>query len=199
VLVARDENCSLRLGEREEVVVVGVGGAARGRVVVGREPHCLAEKLDNRAGLVYCDPLANLPVRERPREFGQQRPRDDQLELASEPTRDNVCRRSASGEERGDEDVGVEDGAQSAAAGACLVLGLDGELEGLPLAQIVSLPQAIEQVETELAAQSLFDYLAIALPGPSSAHLDRAQNLLIDCERRPHLGHICIITIKMRR
>ena len=89
------------------------------------------------------------------------------------------ARRSAqalrSGEERGDGNVRVEDGAHSAAAGPCLVLGLDGELEGLPLAQIVSLPQTVQQVETELAAQRLFDHLAVALPDPRSAHLDRTQ------------------------
>ena len=42
VLVAGDEDSSLRLGEREEVVVAGIGRAARGRLGVGREPHCLA-------------------------------------------------------------------------------------------------------------------------------------------------------------
>ena len=67
------------------------------------------------------------------------------------------------------------------------------ELQRLPLAEIVSLPQTLQQVETELAAQGLFDYLAVALPGPRSAHLDRAQDLLIDCESRPHLRHIRIL------
>jgi hypothetical protein len=46
VLVAAGEDGSLRLGEREEVVVARVGGATSGRFRVGCGPGRLAEKLD---------------------------------------------------------------------------------------------------------------------------------------------------------
>jgi hypothetical protein len=129
---------------------------------------------------------------ERTRKLGKERVRDDQREIAGEPARDDLRGRSALGEDRGDEDVGVEDGAHSAAAGACLVLGLDRKLKRLPLAEIVSFPQALQQVKTEFAAQGLFDHLAIALPGPRCAYLDRTQNLLVDRKGSAHLRHICI-------
>lgn len=134
MLVAGDEDSALRLGEREQVVVARIGGAARWRLGVGREPYCLPQKLDKRPRLVFCDALVDLRIGERSREFGEKRLGDDELELACEPTRNDLRGRSASGEERGDEDVRVEDGTHSAAAGPSLVLRLDGEFEGLPLA-----------------------------------------------------------------
>ena len=76
-----------------------IGGAVRWCLGVGREPHCLAQKLDKRAGLVFCDALVDLRIGERSCEFGEERLRDDELELAGDPTRDDLCRRSASGEE----------------------------------------------------------------------------------------------------
>lgn len=60
-------------------------------------------------------------------ELCNQRLRDDQLELAGEPAREKLCRRSATGEQSGDEDVRVENGAHSAPAWPRLVLRLDRE------------------------------------------------------------------------
>ena len=180
VLVAGDEDRSLRLGEREEVVVARIGGATRGRLGVGCAPRCRREARRTRwPPLRGC--ACGSSGRRAHRELREERLRDDKLEPAGEPARDELRRRSASGEERGDENARVEDGAHSAAAGACLVLGLDRELQRLPLAEIVCSKDAPAGRNRARGATPL-DYLAVALPCLHPPHLDRTQNLLVDRE-----------------
>ena len=99
VLVAGDEDRSLRFGEGEEVVVAWVGGTTHGRFWVGCGPRRLPWKLDEREGLVFYDALPDLRVRESPPKLGEERVRDDELELAGQPARDDQRRRSASGKD----------------------------------------------------------------------------------------------------
>jgi len=73
------------------------------------------------------------------------------------------------------------------------VLGLDGEVDGLLLAEIVAGPEPVEKVEAELASQRLLDHLAVGSSGPGGAHLDGSQHVLVDRQRGARLGYIRII------
>ena len=150
--VAGDEHGTLALSEREQVVVAGVGRAAgRFRWIRGAD-GALPEEYDELMRRRRGNARPHLRVGKRARELGEQRFRDDELEVAGEPARDDLRRRAAARKECGNQDVRVEDGAHSAPAVPCLVLGLDGERERFFFAEVVRLPELLEEIEAEFAA-----------------------------------------------
>jgi hypothetical protein len=122
----------------------------------------------------------HLRVGERTLELTQQVAGDDELELATEPTRNDLRRRSRRREQSRDKNVDVEDGSHSARTTPSLVLSLDGERGGLILGQIAPSPESVEQVEPELAAERLLDDFAVALACAGRANLDRAEDSFVD-------------------
>jgi hypothetical protein len=152
----------------------------------------LAEKVDKLRGFVLRHASANLGVGERPVEFSKQLFGDNDFELAPQPPTEQLRGSPGGGEQRGDKDVRVEDGAHSAAP-TSLVLGFDGEFECGFLVEITALPEAVEQVKPEFSSQRLLDYLAVALPAAGTTHLDRSQNLVVNRQRGSYLRHLGII------
>ena len=189
MLVAGDKDGSLAFGEGKQVVVPGVCGMVRGSRRIGCEDRAVAKQRDVVRCLTRRDPRAELGVGERPLEFREQRFRDDELEVAGEPARDELSGRAARREEGGDEDVRVEDDAHSAPTSPRLVLGLDGERCGLLFAHVVAVPQPLEQVEAELTPQRCLDHRAVAFAGARPADLHGAQDVLVDREGRVGAGN----------
>jgi hypothetical protein len=76
-------------------------------------------------------------------------------------------------------DVGVQNGAhgQRARRLSCC------------FAQPVALPEALEQIEPEVAPQRLLDHLAVAPAAAGRTDLDRAQDILVDGKRRAYPCH----------
>jgi hypothetical protein len=166
VLVARDELRTLAGREREEVVVPGILGSDRrchGRI--RNELRKLAHQEHEALGVGARDSVPHLRVRKRPLELGEQHLRDDQLEFAGEPQLDQARRSARSRKESRDQDVDVEDRAHALRA-ACLVLSLDAKPQPLVLVEVGRLPDALEKIEPEVAAQRLLDHLAVPAPGP---------------------------------
>jgi hypothetical protein len=193
MLIARDDDRFLALGQRKQIVVAGVAGAARRRGRVWRMDGGLVEERDEFGGVLRRYSRPQLRIGERTFEFGQQAFGDDELEVASQPTREDLRRRPARGEQSRNENVGVEDSSHSAPTTPSLVLSLDRERGRLFLGQIVPSPETVEQVEPKLAPKRLFDDFAVALAGPRTANLDRAEDFLLDRQRRADLRHIRII------
>jgi hypothetical protein len=134
VSIAGDEDGALGLGQGDQVVVAAVaaiGGTVSRVWRVGGEDRPVAEERCERGRLVLGYALAELGVGERAFEPGEQGVGDDELELAAQPVGDELRRGAGWGEQGGDQDVGVEEGAYSAPAPARGVLGLDGERECL--------------------------------------------------------------------
>jgi hypothetical protein len=134
VSIAGDEDGALGLGQGDQVVVAAVaaiGGTVSRVWRVGGEDRPVAEERCERGRLVLGYALAELGVGERAFEPGEQGVGDDELELAAQPVADELRRGAGWGEQGGDQDVGVEEGAHSAPAPARGVLGLDGERECL--------------------------------------------------------------------
>jgi hypothetical protein len=73
------------------------------------------------------------------------------------------------------------------------VLRFDGEFGRFTFAELISVPQLLEQVEAEIPAQRLFDHLTIALARSGGTDLHPAQDVLVDSEGGPHLCHQRII------
>jgi hypothetical protein len=73
------------------------------------------------------------------------------------------------------------------------MLGFDRECGGVFLRELVSFPEAVEQLKTELAPEGLLDDLAVAFAGARRTHLDGAQNFLFDGKRRTNFRHIRIL------
>ena len=188
--VAGDEDGAFVLGECKQVVVTRVGRPVGTCARIRRNDCCEAKQGDELGCVVFRNPTAELRVGEGALELVQQSIRDEELERAAQPAVDELCGRAAGGEQSGNEDVGVEDSAHSAPARPRLVLRLDRERERLVLANLVSLPKAGEQVETELATECFLDYLAVALAGAGAPDFHRPKYFLVDRERRPHFRHI---------
>jgi len=72
-------------------------------------------------------------------------------------------------------------------------LRLDGELERHALAELITRPQSVEQVEAEIAAQCVLDHFAVPSPGPGRAHLYRPEHILVDREGSAGLRHFGIL------
>jgi hypothetical protein len=80
-----------------------------------------------------------------------------------------------------------------------LVLGLDRELQRRALVEVYSLPQPLEEIESELAPERFLDHLAVALAEPRRPDLDCPKHIFVDRQGRPHLRHLCIIASRCRR
>ena len=89
-----------RSGDPGDDYLLALAQAERAVLVTG-DQHllALAGELPIHTPRAFLDALADLRIGERPREFGEERFRDDELELPGKPTRDDLRRRSASGEE----------------------------------------------------------------------------------------------------
>ncbi len=179
MLIAGDDDRFLVLGQRKQVVVAGVAGAAGPRGRIRRRLGGLLEERDEFGGVLRRYSRSQLRVGERTFELGQQALGDDELEVAGKPTREDLRRRPARGEQSRNENVDVEDSSHSAPTTPSLVLSLDGERGSLFLGQIVPSPKSVEQIESELAPERLFDDLAVALAGPRTANLDRTEDFLL--------------------
>ena len=73
------------------------------------------------------------------------------------------------------------------------MLGLHSKIPRLLLGEPVSSPQPFHQIQTEVAAESLLDHLAVSLAAPGRSYLHGAQHFLVDRQRGPHLSHMRII------
>src|SRR6266545_791065 len=68
-----------------------------------------------------------------------------------------------------------------------------GEAESLFLAEIGRLPDALEQVETEIAPERLLDHVTVAPPRPGRLDANGAKHAFIERDRGTRLRHIGII------
>jgi hypothetical protein len=73
------------------------------------------------------------------------------------------------------------------------VLRLDGELDRRALAELVTRPQSIEQVEAQIAAERLLDHFAVTSPGPGRANPYRPEHILVDREGGASFRHFGIL------
>src|SRR5436190_7692624 len=180
MLIAGDDDRFLVLGQRKQVAVAGVAGAAGRPGRVWPRDGGVPEERDELGRVLGRYSRSQLRVGERTFKLGQQALGDDELEVAGEPTREDLRRRPRRGEQSRNENVGVEDSSHSAPTTPSLVLSLDGERGRLFLGQVVLSPKSVEQIEPELAPERLFDDFAVALAGPRAANLDRAEDFLLD-------------------
>src|SRR5262245_47200835 len=140
--VAGNEDRPFAFGECEQIIVVRIGGAGADWVPVGSNARSAPQKLDEGRRVGRADAAAQLRVGKRLLQFRKKFLRDDELELAAEPAREDLRRCPAGREERRYENVDVKDSAHSASAAAPgLVLSLERKLKGLILAEITALPQ----------------------------------------------------------
>jgi hypothetical protein len=193
MLIAGNDDRFLSLGESEEVVVTRIGRAPGRRRRVGREPSAVPEKRDELDRVCRRYSLPQGRVGEGALELGQEVVGGDELEVPGEPAREDLRRRSGRGEQRSDENVGVESGPHSARPAASLVLSLDGKRRRFVFPQIALLPKALEDVEPELAPERLLDDLAVTPTGSSAADFHRSEDIRVDRERCSHLWHLRII------
>src|SRR5262245_38955993 len=128
MLVARYEHRTFTLREREEIVVVWVRGTGHhDRGVVG-QGGMAPDQSDVRAGFTPLETTSELFRLEGALELVEQPRRRDELVLAASPTSHDLTGRSASGEQRRDEDVRVEYRPHSVSCGLShLVLRLERE------------------------------------------------------------------------
>ena len=191
--VAR-EHRPCRLGEREQVVVC-VGRPALGRGRGGRRRVGDDERgtREQRAEVGGCGGAGRAPGARIASA------RSSSASSSSDTTSSNPPASSARESvpashvaRAGGYSGRIENRAHSAPGASRLVLCLDGERDGLVFRQVVALPEPVEQVEAELASQHLLDHLAVALPRPRAAHLDGAEDLRVDRQRRARLRRLGI-------
>ena len=195
MVVARDEGRTLTVRERYEVIVSWVGRSHWRQVIrVFSEASGAREPCEDASGLVCLDSLAQLWVRERSLEFGQKRARHDEFEPSLLPSIDQASGGAFRREKRGDDDVGIENGAQlrGPVLPGC-VLCLDGEPGRLFFREVVASPELLQEVESQIPTEGPLDHRTIALARARGPDLDGSQDLFIDRERRPHLRHKSII------
>src|SRR4029079_10589401 len=157
MLVASYEQSVCILRECEKVIVAGIGGAvcARGRLFDhhGRR----GKERDVFVGIGGVGVSTQLRVAERSAELFEKRLGDDQLEIACDPPGKKSSRGAAGGEKRGDQDVWIENRSHSAPAATCGVLRFDRELARVLFTQVVTSPKAVEQIQSEVSSQHVFD------------------------------------------
>ena len=117
---------------------------------------------------------------------------DDELELSGEPKLDQASRRAYPRDERGDENVGVENRPHALLA-PCLVLRLDSNAERLVLVEVGAFPNALEQIEPKIPPERFLDHVAVATATASCLHAYSAKNALVERDRGPRPRHIRII------
>jgi len=109
--VSGDEDGGGGLGEGDEVVVVGVDGVHTGwGGRVGMLLGLAAEQGEELAGLGRGDAGGDLGVGQDAGEFGEQGGGDDEFVVAVEPGAQELGGGPGPGQDRGDQDVGVQDG-----------------------------------------------------------------------------------------
>ncbi len=188
--VAGHEQRIFGRGEGDEVVVPWIDRTGRGRVArTERDCRCARKPRDHMLRLVRRDVAAQLRIRERSREFSEQGSRDHELELAILPGQQEASRCAGRGEEGGDDDVRVEDGAQRSRPRPGRVLRFHSERDGLLLGKLAVLPQPLEQVQAKLAPECVLDDGAVATTRTCGPESDRAQDTLVDCQGRADFGH----------
>ena len=194
MVVTRDQLRPSGDRQRDQVVVSGVDRAS-GRFIAGVGHHCRVppQPLDGGVRVVGRDALAELGIRERSLELRKQEGRDDELEAAGPPSLKQARGGADRRDERGDDDVRVEDRAQRSASRPGRVLRLHRQGDRVRFRQGRSAPQALEEVESQVAAEGFLDDLAIALARPRGADLDPPKDVLVDRQRRSYLCHTGII------
>jgi sugar/nucleoside kinase (ribokinase family) len=73
------------------------------------------------------------------------------------------------------------------------MLRLDRTAERLVLAEVGGLPCALEQVESEIAPERVFDYFAMTPAAAGCLDPDSAQDAFVQSDRGSHLRHISVI------
>ena len=193
MLVAGNEDGAFLLCKREEVVVTGVARSPWRIRWVGGDERALAQDCDERLRFLVGYAAPQLRIGECSLQLSEQSSRDHDFEVAGEPAGDDLSRRAPAREQRRDENVRIEDGSHSAPAPACLVLSLHREFERLLLAEILALPQPLEEIESEVSTERLFDHLAVTLASTRSTHLDCTHDFFVHCQGRSNSRHNRII------
>ena len=96
VSIARDEHTSHALGQREQVIVIGVRRAFGGRRWVGGEDPVVCKYGDELS--CFClrrDARQQLQVGRARFSYGEQQRRDHKIELTGDPASDDLAGRSA--------------------------------------------------------------------------------------------------------
>jgi len=159
-----------------------------------------SQQLDKSLGFITRDVRAELWVCEGATQLGEQALRNNELEVPIQPAAEQGCGDTGRCQERGNQDVGVENGSQSLpAARSRSVLSFDGEPHGVILAHTVLIPESLEEIEAEIATKRLLDDLAVPLSLSGGAHSDPAEYVFVESYRRPHLPHLCIIAYRCWR
>jgi hypothetical protein len=99
VPIAGDEDRLFLLGEREEVVVVWIGGTGSDPRRVGCEQGGVSQEFDEVARVARRDSVAEFGIGERKFELLEQALRHDKFERAGKPGREEPCWRAISGQQ----------------------------------------------------------------------------------------------------
>jgi len=159
-----------------------------------------AQQLDKSRGFLTRDVGRELWVSEGPTKLSEQLLRDDELEIPVQPASQQACWDTGRCQERGNQDVGVENSSQSLpAARSRSVLSFDGEPHGVILTHTVLVPESLEEIEAEIATKRLLDDLAVPLSLPSGPHSDPAEHVFVESYCRSNLPHLCIIAYQCLR
>ncbi len=191
--VTGNQLCVLARRTREQVIVTGINGVNRRRILGVR--HNLSKLLEqaNEASPVFgCDSSTDLWLGKRSLHLVEERSTDDKLELTTEPQFDQTRRSAFSRDQSRDEDVGVEDGPHALGA-AALMLRLHRETESLFLVEVGVLPDALEQIEPKIAPERFLDDVAVTAAASGRLHAHGTQNPLVERDGGSRLGHNCII------
>ena len=156
-----------------------------------------SQELDKSLAFIIRDVRAELWVREGAAQLSEQVLRDDELEIPIEPASEQACGGAGGCQERGNQNVGVENGSQSLpAARPRSVLSFDGEPHSIILVHTVLIPEPLEEVEAEIATKRLLDDLAVPLSLTGRPHSDPAEYVFVERYGRPYLPHLCIIAYR---
>ncbi len=158
------------------------------------------QELDESLGFFSRDVRAELWIAQSAAQLSEQALRDDELELPIQPASEQSGRGAGGCQDRGNQDVGVEDGSRSLpTARPRSVLSFDGEPHGVILAHTVPIPELLEEIEAEIATKRLLDDLAVALSLAGGPNADPAEYLFVETHCRPHFWHICITACRCLR
>jgi hypothetical protein len=193
VCVPGDKRHALARGKREQVVVAGIDGVKlRWFHGIRHNLRKLAENTDEPTGVVRRHATADLRVCQRSLHLIEQRRADDELERARQRQLDQTSRCASSGDQSGDENVGVEDRPHALRA-PCLMLCLDSDAERLILVKVAGRPDALEEIEPEIPSKRFLDHVAIATAAASCLHTHGTEDALVQGDRRSRFRHIGII------
>ena len=113
------------------------------------------QELDESLGFFSRDVRAELWIAQGATQLSEQALRDDELELPIQPASEQRGRDAGGCQDRGNQDVGVEDGSQSLpTARPRSVLSFDGEPHGVILAHTVLIPELLEEIVPDATSRS---------------------------------------------